>query len=169
MKMDWKLKWNSTEMDEIDAVYAKAEKDKNIASLLRELETRALEETKANCDSFKIKGKPLTEKDYEKLSENDKEIMIQALGDSGIGPLTQDFGKKILKTKCKDNIADVQACAVFLLLNRLEKIDDILTAVAPTWTLEISVPVGMKQGMAKWEMLVIMLHPWLAVREVAPK
>lgn len=165
--MNWKLKWESAELDDIDSVYDAAEKDENIAALLKELETQALEEAKANCDAFTVKGKRMTEKDFDKLTSADKEIMISRLAGNGISTIDRDLNKKTLKAECKPDIAAVQACAMFLLLDRLEKLESVITVLAPKWTLELKVPAGKKHGMAKWEMLIMMLHPWLSVREVA--
>ena len=62
-------------------------------------------------------------------------------------------------------ITKVQACTVFNILNRIEKLDGAITVLIPKWTLNLQVPLGGKKGLLQWEMLIMLLYPWLSVME----
>ena len=51
--MNRKIAWRSMALDEIELVYEKAENDQNIAALLEQLESQALEEAKNNIGLLK--------------------------------------------------------------------------------------------------------------------
>lgn len=166
--MNRKISWNSMELDEIELVYEKAEKNSGIAALIEQLETQALTEAKNNVGMLKTDGGAfLTPDKFDGLSEFDKETVIKVLGNIGLSALSTEMQTATIIVKLSPVIIKVQACTIFNLLNRIEKLDGAINLLKPKWTLELQVPLGGKKGMLQWEMLIMQLYPWLSVNETS--
>lgn len=164
--MDWKIRWKTRELDEIELVYEKAEKNPAIGKLLEQLETQALEEVKSNLGMIKTDtGTYLKPEQFDSLPETDKEILIKLLGGAGIASLNNDMQTATITIRLSALITKVQACTVFNILNRIEKLDGAVTVLKPKWMLKLQVPLGGKKGLIQWEMLIMQLYPWLSVQE----
>lgn len=166
--MNRKIFWRSMELDEIELVYEKAEKDSDIAALMEQLEAQALTEAKNNVGILKTdKGTYLTPDQFDGLSEIDKETVIKVLSNNGLSYLSTEIQTATIIVKLSPVITKVQACTIFNLLNRIEKLDGAINTLKPKWTLELQVPLGGKKGLFQWEMLIMQLYPWISVRETA--
>ena len=164
--MNRKIEWRSMELDEIELVYEKAENNHNIETLLEQLETQALEEAKNNIGMLKTDtGNVLKPEQFESLSDTDKETVIKVLGNAGLSALNTDLQTATIIITLSPIITRVQACTVFNILNRIEKLDGSITILKPKWTLKLRVPLGGKKGLLQWKMLIMQLYPWLSVQE----
>lgn len=164
--MNRKIAWRSMALDEIELVYERAENDQNIAALLEQLESQALEEAKNNIGLLKTgNGIALKPEQYDSLSDADKETAIKALGNAGLSYLNTDIQNAAIIIRLSPIITWVQACTIFNILNRIEKLDGAVTVLSPKWTLELQVPLGGKKGLMRWEMLILQLYPWLSIKE----
>ncbi len=156
------------ELDDIELVYEKAEKNSGIAALMEQLEVQALTEAKNNVGMLKTdKGTYLTPDQFDGLSEIDKETVIKVLGNNGLSSLSTEIQTATIIVKLSPIITKVQACTIFNLLNRIEKLDGAISILKPKWTLELQVPLGGKRGLFQWEMLIMQLYPWISVTETA--
>ena len=166
--MNRMLSWESGHLDEIELVYEKAEGNPAIADQLEQLERLALSEARANCGMIQTpSGAPLTAGAFDALSDSDKEFVIARLGNAGFGGGATDIPSATITFTLNPILPRVQACTVFSLLNRLEKLDGAINLIMPKATLELRVPLGGKKGMMQWELLIIKLYPWLSVRETS--
>ena len=166
--MNRTIAWKSMELDEIELVYEKAEEDSGIASLMEQLEAQALTEAKNNVGMLKTDGGiSLSSEQFDNLSANDKETVIKILGNAGISALNTEIQTAAIIVRLSSIITKVQACTIFNLLNRIEKLDGAINILKPKWTLELQVPLGGKKGLFQWEMLIMQLYPWISVRETA--
>lgn len=166
--MNRRIAWGSKELDEIELVYEKADTNQEIAALLEKLESQALEEAKNNVGMLKTgSGGILKPEQFDSLSATYKEMAIRVLGDAGIASLDTDMQNAAIVIKLSPIITKVQACTIFNILNRIEKLDGAITVLIPKWTLNLQVPLGGKKGLFQWEMLIMQLYPWLSVREEA--
>ena len=164
--MNRKIEWRSMELDEIELVYEKAENNHTIETLLEQLETQALEEAKNNVCMLKTDtGNILKPEQFEILSDTEKETVIKVLGNAGLSAVNTDLQTATIIFSFSPIITRVQACTVFNLLNRIEKLDGSITILKPKWTLKLQVPLGGKKGLLQWEMLIMQLYPWLSVQE----
>lgn len=164
--MNRKITWESNELDEIELVYEKAENNQRISSLLEQLELQTLEEAKNNIGMLKTgTGCVLKPEQFDSFSETDKETVIKVLGNVGITSLDTDMQNAAIIIRLSPLITKVQACTVFNILNRIEKLDGAITVLIPKWTLNLQVPLGGKKGLLQWEMLIMLLYPWLSVME----
>ena len=164
--MNRKIEWRSMELDEIELVYEKAENNHNIETLLEQLETQALEEAKNNMGMLKTDtGNVLKPEQFESLSDTDKETVIKVLGNAGLSALNTDLQTATIIITLSPIITRVQACTVFNILNRIEKLDGAITILKPEWKLKLQVPLGGRKGLFQWEMLIMQLYPWLSVQE----
>lgn len=164
--MNRKIEWRSMELDEIELVYEKAENNHNIETLLEQLETQALEEAKNNMGMLKTDtGNILKPEQFESLSDTDKETVIKVLGNAGLSALNTDLQTATIIITLSPIITRVQACTVFNILNRIEKLDGAITILKPEWKLKLQVPLGGRKGLFQWEMLIMQLYPWLSVQE----
>ena len=165
--MNRKISWESCVLDEIELVYDKAEENAAIGKMMEQLEAQALAEAKSNCRLIQA-NIPLTPEKFDGLSDNDKETVIKVLAGAGLESLNQDMASATLKIRLSPKITQVQACTIFDILNRLEKLDGALNVFVPKWTLELQVPLGGKKGLFQWEMLIMQLYPWItSVKEVS--
>ena len=166
--MNRKIEWESGVLDEIELVYGKAENDENIGKMLEQLEEKALNEARENCGLLKMAdGGSITPEQFDMLSGSNKEGAIWTLARIGLAGIGQDMQSATIFIKLSARIQRVMACTVFDILNRLEKLDGALNAFVTKWTLEIQTPLGGKKGLMQWEMLIMMLYPWISVREVS--
>ena len=166
--MNRKISWESMELDEIELVYEKAEEDPDIAALMEQLETQALTEAKNNIGMLKTDGGAfLTPDQFDGLSESDQETVIRVLGNGGLSALSTEMQTATIRVRLSPLVAQVQACTVFNLLNRFEKLDGAINIRNPKWTLELQVPLGGRKGLFRWEMLIMQLYPWISVREIS--
>nr|WP_296043209.1 hypothetical protein [uncultured Blautia sp.] len=160
--------WQSREFDEIELVYEKAEAKEQTGKLLGELEKQALSEAKMNCGLLTTDaGKHITSDQFDCLRDIDKETVIRVLSNMGLGTINQDIGSATLYFRLTSKIQKVLGCTIFNILNRLEKLDGVLNMLIPKWTLELQVPLGGKQGLFQWEMLIMQLYPWISIRETS--
>ena len=158
--MNRTIAWESMELDEIELVYEKAEEDSGIASLMEQLEAQALTEAKNNVGMLKTDGGiSLSSEQFDNLSANDKETVIKILGNAGISALNTEIQTAAIIVRLSSIITKVQACTIFNLLNRIEKLDGAINILKPKWMLELQVPLGGKKGLLQWEMLIMQLYP----------
>ena len=166
--MKRKISWDSYVFDEIELVYEKAENDDNIGRLLEQLEEKALVEAKENCGLLTTaQGGHITPEQFDALSVSHKEAVIRGLAGIGLADISQNMSKATIIVRLSPRIQSVMACTVFDILNRLEKLDGALNVFVPKWTLELQAPLGGKKGLMQWEMLIMLLYPWISVREVS--
>ncbi|MDO4650691.1 MAG: hypothetical protein Q4B26_18805 [Eubacteriales bacterium] len=164
--MNRMIAWRSRELDEIELVYEKAENNQAIGALLEELESRALEEAKNNVGMLKTgNGDCLKPEQFDGLSATDKETVIKVLGNAGLASLNTDMQNAVIIITLSPLITMVQACTIFNILNRIEKLDGSITILKPKWTLKLQVPLGGKKGLFQWEMMIMQLYPWISVSE----
>jgi len=96
------------------------------------LERQAYLEAKANVGMLTPNsGKKLTPDQFEGLHATDKETVIRVLGNAGLVVFNTDIEKKTITVECSELITKVQACTVFSVLNRLEKLDGALNVLVP--------------------------------------
>lgn len=152
------------ELDEIELVYEKAENNQLIANFLETLETQALEEAKMMIDG-PLKGSVLNPGQFDALPDTRKEKVMNVLGNGGIASFDIDMHTATVIIKLSSVINRVQACTVFNILNRIEKLDGAINLIIPKWTLDLQVPIGGKKGLFQWEMMIMQLYPWLSVKE----
>ena len=166
--MNRTLDWNSGLLDEIELVYEKAKANEKIQTLLESLENQALMEARANCHIIKTRdGSCLSPEQFDAFSEENKEAVIVTLARLGLSRLETDHPNATIIVRLSSAIPIAQACTLFDILNRLEKLDGALNVLKPKWTLELQVPLGGKKGLFQQEMLMMQLYPWISVREVS--
>lgn len=166
--MNRKISWRSMELDEIELVYEKAQENSGIASLMEQLETQALAEAKNNVGMLKTNsGNFLTPDKFDGLSETDKETVIKVLGNAGLSALSTEMQTATIIVKLSPIITKVQACTIFNLLNRIEKLDGAINILNPKWTLKLQVPLVGKKGLFQWELLIMQLYPWISIEETS--
>lgn len=164
--MEWKINWSRQVLDEIGLVYQKAEQNPDIAVMLEQLETEALAEARNNMGKFLSReGTPLTPEHFDIFSDVDKETAIRVLGGTGISEMKIDgIRTPTIVLKLTPNLAGIQACALFLLLNSLEKLDGSAQYRFPAWTLAFTFPECQQRGRL-WDDLIMKLYPWITVKE----
>lgn len=166
--MERKIGWRSCEFDEIELVYDKAASNEQTGKLLEELEALALSEAKNNCGLLtNDAGGRMTPEQFESLSDVDKETVIKVLSNMGLASLKPDINSGVFYLRFTPKIQKVLGCAIFNVLNRIEKLDGSINILRPKWTLELQVPLGGKKGLFQWEMLIMQLYPWISVRETS--
>ena len=164
--MNRMIAWRSMALDEIEFVYEKAENNQAVGALLEQLESRALEEAKNNVGMLKTgNGDCLNPEQFDGLSATDKETVIKVLGNAGLASLNTDMQNAVIIITLSPLITRVQACTIFNILNRIEKLDGSITILKPKWTLKLQVPLGGKKGLFQWEMMIMQLYPWISVSE----
>ena len=90
--MNRKIRWQSGVFDEIELVYEKAMAEEQLGELLEELEILALSEAKNICGVLAAKtGGSIAQVQFDGLSDNDKETVIRACADMGIGNVDMDI------------------------------------------------------------------------------
>lgn len=165
--MDRKIKWYSGCHDEIELVYDKAEENANIAAILIEFETMALQEAEENCGILKMGDKPITHEMFLDMSEQDKETVMYYLSGVGLQEFVPSMTDGSITVTFTPYIQSVLGCTMFSILNRLEKLDGAFNVMFPKATLELKVPLGAKKGMVKCVMLIMQLYPWLSITETS--
>lgn len=167
------MKWNNEIYDEFELVYEKAENKPEIFENWIKLEAAAIEEAKNNCGVggllATMVGKILTPEQYDEFRDIDKQTSIKILGQQGLAGLNMDRSKAYIRIELSSKINKVKACTIFEILNRLEKIDGTqnMGTDKTKWELELCVPLGGKENLFQWEMLIMQLYPWLSVSEVS--
>ena len=160
------INWCGGDLGEIEAVYKRAGKNKSAEALLEEMEKQAFAEAKANCRMFKLdNGERMSKEKFGELGDVDLETMVASLGGFAVGGLSQDLEEAVLSAEFTPDAGNLSACVFFRIINKLERLDGTVQRIADKWTLELVVPSGVKGRLAKWEMLTMMLYPWLSVRE----
>ena len=84
--------------------------------------------------------------------------MIEAREEKGLSQrdLAEMSGVKQPEIESLERMKTTQQIdTIFNILNRLEKMDGVLNMLIPKWTLELQVPLGGKQGLFQWEMLIM--------------
>lgn len=169
--MNRRIDWRSHQLDEIDLVYEKAESDERIGKRLEQLEECALAEVKNNCGPFgllaKVGGAVPFSDDFDAMPAVDKETAIKALSDFGLQALDMDMEAATIYVRFSGQIQRVLACTVFGVLNRLENLDGAINMLIPKWTLELQVPLGAKKGLIQWYVLIMLLYPWVSIKETS--
>lgn len=166
--MNRKIRWQSGVFDEIELVYEKAMAEEQLGELLEELEILALSEAKNICGVLAAKtGGSIAQVQFDGLSDNDKETVIRACADMGIGNVDMDIKSATIYICFTPAIQKLLGCTIFNVLNRIEKLDGSINMLYPKWTLELQVPMGGKKGFFQWEMLIAQLYPWLSVTEIS--
>lgn len=164
----WRIGWTSGVLDDIGLVYEKAGADPVAAGMLSRLEDQALDEARQRCDMISAPGEKLTPEAYDGMAPEDRETVIVLLGEKGIQSKNTDVANRQITVTLSPVIQCVMGCAVFRLLNWLEKLDGALNElVEGKVTLEFVVPLGGRKGLVQWEMLILRLYPWLSIRETA--
>lgn len=167
--MNRKIKWNSYCFDEIELIYDKASEKDAIGNLLEELEELALKEAEYNCNLAMPQMEKMTKEQFTLISDNEKENLIFALSNIGLESFRADISTAMITVELSPLIPQVLGCTMFSVLNRLEKLDGAFNILANSeCNLQIVVPLGCRKGLAKWEMLIVLLYPWLSVKE-SPK
>ena len=165
--MNRRIAWRSGEFNAIGRVYDKVDGKQN-EKVLEQLEILALSEAKENCGLLTTDGGGhITSEQFDGLSDIDKETVIRVISNIGIESISQDIESGTLYIRLTPKIQKVLGCTIFNILNRLEKMDGVLNMLIPKWTLELQVPLGGKQGLFQWEMLIMQLYPWISVRETS--
>lgn len=166
--MDRRISWRTGCFDEIELVYEKAERNENIAALLSEMETMALSEAETGCGMLRVNGEPLTHEMFLAMRDSDKEMVIYHLANIGLQEFVPSMRKPEITVTFSAHIQQVLGCAMFSLLNRLEKLDGAYNeTLFPKAVLKLQVPLGGRKGLMKCEMLIMQLYPWLSVSESA--
>lgn len=167
--MKRKIMWNSGVLEEIELVYEKASENERIGKLLEQLENQALTEAKNNVGMLKTSGgTTLSPDQFDALADGDKETVIKVLGDYGFAGGKTDIAAATIIFTLSPHVSQLQACTIFSILNRLEKLNGIFNEVISSkTTLELQVPLGGKKGLLQWEMLIMQLYPWLSVKETS--
>lgn len=166
--MERKIEWESGCYDEIELVYEKAEEKRKIASLLSELEEKALKEAATNCKLLSMDGHTISEDMYQSMSDYDKEIVMYHLAEIGLNSFEPSFEQPIITVKLSPYIQSVLGCTMFSILNRLEKLDGSYNEMSfERATLRMLVPLGGGKGLLKFKVLIMLLYPWLSVQEAS--
>lgn len=169
--MERKIGWKSYQLDEISLVYEKAEENESIMEGLLKLEEQALAEAAAACSPGGLfaaeLGQVLTPEQFEAMPDIDKETAIVMLGQKGLADIRSDHATATITATLSSVINKAQACTIFGLLNRLEKLDGAVQIISPKWTLHLVTPLSGKKGLFQWEMLIMQLYPWLSVKETS--
>lgn len=165
--MERKINWYSGCHDEIELVYDKANENENIASILMELETMALQEAEESCGLLKIGDKPITREMFLEMNDQDKETVMYYLSGVGLQEFVPSMTDGKITVTFTPHIQRVLGCTMFSVLNRLEKLDGAFNVIFPKATLELRVPLGAKKGFVKCEMLIMQLYPWLSITETS--
>lgn len=166
--MERKISWSTGCHDEIELVYEKAAGNEQAASLLAELEELALQEAENSCALLSVRQKPLTREAVCRMSAEDKETVMYHLSCIGLTEFNASVQEPVITVQFSAHIQSVIGCTMFSVLNRLEKIEGSYHPLLyPQAVLELQLPIGGKKGMVKWEMLLMLLYPWVSVREVS--
>lgn len=164
--MNRRISWDSCELEEIELVYEKAEADNDIGNLMEQLETLALSEAKANIGMLKTRnGDSLSPNQFDSLSDTDKETIVKVLGDIGLAAMNTDIQNAVIIMKLSPLFPVVQGCTIFNILNRIENLDGSINILKPKWRLNLYVPLGGRKGLLQWEMMIMLLYPWLSISE----
>lgn len=155
----------SEHFDEIDLLYEKAEKNKTTFSIYLDIEKTALAEAENNCDMFKCDGAAVTEEKFNSLSDNFKSKMIYELSKNGLYGFSPSMEAPEIRVTLTEYSPIVLGCTMFSILNSIEKLDGTYNEIFPKASLVIEAPFGGKKGLVKLEMMVMLLYPWLSVRE----
>lgn len=178
--MNRRITWASKELHDIERVYQKAEKTPDVAALLELLEQQALTEAQHNCAMLQLgNGASLSPELFGQLTPTDIETLIKTLGVSaGLHKCVDDAKNSVIDAVLAPLFSRVQACTVFVLLDRLATIEWMIltalsvrdhqehTVVDERFNLNLRIPTGGEAGMAQWETLISLLFPWITVHEV---
>ena len=163
-----RLEWKNGTFDEIDLVYEKVAGNADLERQMEILEIQALKEARKHCVLLQDRsGHILSPRAFDELPQSAKESIIEVFSKWGIQSVEQDIISKTIKIVFSVHIQKILACAMFRILNSLEKFDGALNLIDPSWTLELHVPLGGKKGLVQWEMFIMQLYPWLSVSETS--
>lgn len=163
--MNRKIGWKSGKFDKIELVYEKAEKNKAIGRMLEKLEEMALMEAQNSIILLQIVAGD--QKKFDDYSDEEIESIIEKNSEFGLAEMKTDIRSSTIVIRLAPQIQGVLACTIFYIMNRLERLEGTINSSKQKWTLELQVPLGGKKGLVQWEMLIMQLHPWISVREVA--
>lgn len=162
-----RLTWSSGALDEIDAVYWKAEENEVIGAMLEQLEQEALREAEAAFDSGLIKRNGFSSEIFNELTISEKEFVIVRLANGGVIPKKIDIASVTITMRLTPIIQQIMACTIFDILNRLEKLDGALNIIHPNWTLLLEEPLGGRNGLTPWIILITACYPWITISETS--
>ena len=151
--------------DEIDLVYENAKKNETTLKIFLDIEKSALTEAENNCDMFKCYGTAVTKEKFSSLSDNFKSKMIYELSEIGLCNFSASMEAPEIRATLSEYSPIVLGSTMFSILNRIEKLDGTYNMIFPKASLVIEAPFGGKKGLVKLEMMVMLLYPWLSVRE----
>ena len=155
----------SEHFDEIDLVYEKAEKNKTTFDIYLDIEKSALAVAENNCHMFISDGATVTEEKFSSLSDEIKSLMIYELSKRGLYGFSPSMEAPEIRVTLTEYSPIVLGCTMFSILNSIEKLDGTYNEIFPKASLVIEAPFGGKKGLVKLEMMVMLLYPWLSVRE----
>ena len=151
--------------DELVLVYEKAEKDPVIAKELSEIEEKALQEARENCILLNDSEVTFSPEKFDCLEDAQKVEIIYNLGKLGLISFLPNSIDGTIELNFSSNITKTLHCTMFSILNRLEKLDGAINIRHSEVDFNITVPLGGKNGLMKCQMLLMMLYPWLHIRE----
>ena len=163
--MSWLYDWESCYFDEIGLVYEKAEASNQkeiVAPILRQVEEEALKEARDAFDKLPENEKTkLTAETFDDLTQGEKELIVYQLSQMGLSDITTNFDEKKLTMKLSPSIQSATASTLFLVLDKIEKLDGSLNILLGDMKLEIQAPIGGQKGLQKYLILISFLYPWL--------
>ena len=99
---------------------------------------------------------------YGKASQDPAaENLLFQLEEGALAAFSVPMDEAILTVRLSQRIQETCCCTAFSILNRLEKLDSVYSALYPRATMEVQASLGGKQG------LIAMLYPWLKVSETS--
>ena len=154
---------------ELELVFQKGETNDTIKQMLSELTKNAYEEAKNFCPYLKYKGKTLSPDEFEQLQAIEKAEIIRDLGENlGLKQFnTMESLTGKMQIELSRYLPYVLSCTMFSILNRIENLDGAINAAIPKVEITILVPLGGKKGLAKCEMLLVLLYPWITIHELS--
>ena len=163
--MSWLFNWESCYFDEIGLVYEKAEvsdQKEIVAPILRQVEEEALKEARDAFDKLPENEKGKLKADtFDDLTQGEKELIVYQLSQLGLSDIATNFDEKKLTMKLSPSILSATASTLFLVLNKIEKLDGSLNILLGDMKLEIQAPIGGQKGLQKYLILINFLYPWL--------
>ena len=164
--MEYLFSWESGVFDEMSLVYQRASAKEDTKAQLCALEQKALEELHA---SFRLipRLREMKREDAEALHSEQKEVLIADLAAMGLLRFNAEIRPPVIHVEFSPLLPQLMGCTFFSVLNRIEKLEGGINALAPKVDLELRVPLGAKKGLFQWEFLLLQLYPWLSIHETS--
>lgn len=157
---------DSKNFDKIDFIFEKANNKEVSMRLLDELQSEAFIEAKTNCHLFRTNGKSYSHRQFDFLSEAEKNFMIYALSDIGLSGFELNSKEGTMKAVLSPCFRPIFACTMFSILNRLQKLDGVIDLVHDKVKFDIHVPKYGKDCFVHFLTLLVLLYPWVETRLV---